>query len=214
MSITFGRKAALADGPAAGAGGPAASSVGGLAVGVQQQEEVPLREAIVRLPAAPEHREGYDRELFEHWIDGDGCDTRREVLVAEAVRPPQVGRRCRLTDGAWYGYYDNAEGTDTGRLDIDHMVSLVEAWDSGAYAWDDVRRRDYANDLDDPRALVTVTDRYNQQKADKAPVQWQPRTNPPGAAYGEWVAIKLRWRPSADAAEKNALTDCPNDPVP
>ncbi|WP_245974639.1 HNH endonuclease family protein [Thermomonospora umbrina] len=181
-------------------------------------EVVPLWEAVERLPVAAEDRTGYDRDAFEHWIDvdRDGCNTRREVLIDEAVQAPQVGRRCKLSGGLWYSYYDNVERTD--RLDIDHMVPLAEAWDSGARGWTFERRREYANDLGDHRALVAVTDTYNRQKADKDPAQWRPPYEPARCRYyGEWTAIKLRWRLSADPAEKAALTaytqNCPNDPI-
>ncbi|SDD54226.1 hypothetical protein [Glycomyces harbinensis] len=45
-----------------------------------------LTEALAALPVAAEHRDGYDRDLFHHWIDQDkdSCSTRQEVLIAEA----------------------------------------------------------------------------------------------------------------------------------
>ncbi|MFB7256125.1 hypothetical protein [Streptomyces nojiriensis] len=60
---------------------------------------LPLFEAIDRIPVADEHREGYKRDLYKHWNRRlnatDGCDTRKEVILSEAVEAPQVaaGRR-------------------------------------------------------------------------------------------------------------------------
>lgn len=95
---------------------------------------VPLREAIARLPVVTESREGYAREKVKHWVDADrdGCSTRAEVLLEEAVLAPTTGARCTLTGGSWYSAYDDVYVADASRLDIDHMVPLAEAWDSGA----------------------------------------------------------------------------------
>jgi hypothetical protein len=41
---------------------------------------------------------------------------------------------CNLTDGEWLSYYDEQEVSDPAKLDIDHMVPLAQAWDSGASA--------------------------------------------------------------------------------
>ncbi|WP_217370374.1 GmrSD restriction endonuclease domain-containing protein [Nonomuraea antri] len=60
------------------------------------------------------------------------------------------------------------------RLDVDHLVPLAEAWDSGASAWDAARRERYANHLQHPEHLVAVTARSNRQKADKDPASWLP----------------------------------------
>ncbi|MEE6262896.1 hypothetical protein [Plantactinospora sonchi] len=55
----------------------------------------PLRTMIANLPVATEIRTGYNRDLFPHWVDadGDGCNSRYEVLIAEAVTRPTVGSR-------------------------------------------------------------------------------------------------------------------------
>ncbi|MFI7430708.1 HNH endonuclease family protein [Micromonospora sp. NPDC049836] len=176
-----------------------------------------LRTAVANLPVATEVRTGYDRSLFPLWIDadGDGCNTRYEVLIAEATTKPTIGSGCSLSGGRWYSYYDNAYWTLTSDLDIDHMVPLAEAWDSGARNWTTSRRQSYANDLGDSRPLVAVTDNVNQAKGDQDPATWMPPYSSARCRYiNEWVATKIRWRLTVDTAEKNALTSwansCPN----
>lgn len=173
----------------------------------------PLRTAVSQLPVATEVRTGYKRDLFPHWIDadGDGCNTRYEVLIAEAVSAPSVGSGCKLTGGRWYSYYDNAYWTQPADVDIDHMVALAEAWDSGARNWTTTRRRAFANDLGDYRSLVAVTDNVNQSKGDRDPAEWMPPYASARCRYiQEWVAVKIRWRLTVNTAEKSALTNWAN----
>ena len=167
----------------------------------------PLRTLIANLPVATEIRTGYDRDLFPHWIDtdSDSCNTRYEVLIAEATTRPSVGSGCALSGGRWYSYYDAAYWTNPSDLDIDHMVALAEAWDSGARSWTTSRRQAYANDLGDARSLVAVTDNVNQSKGDQDPTTWVP-TQERCRYVGEWAAVKTRWRLTVDTAEKSALT--------
>ncbi|WP_443071877.1 hypothetical protein [Streptomyces sp. WMMC940] len=93
---------------------------------------------------------GYDRKLFKHWNGGvqadDGCDTREELMLAEAVKQPERGDGCKLSGGEWVSYYD-----------VDHMVPLEESWSSGAWQWTADQREAYANDLAAERSLVAVT---------------------------------------------------------
>jgi hypothetical protein len=166
----------------------------------------PFFTAIADLPVASEVRTGYDRSLFKHWVDadGDGCDTRREVLIAEADDPVTVGSGCSLSGGRWFSYYDRVSWTDPADVDIDHMVPLAEAWDSGARSWTSSRRELYANDLGDYRSLVGVTDNVNQAKGDQDPAEWMP-TYDRCRYLREFVAVKVRWRLSVDSAERSAL---------
>ncbi|MEV6524690.1 HNH endonuclease family protein [Longispora sp. NPDC051575] len=171
----------------------------------------PLRTAVAGLPVAAEVRTGYNRDLFPHWVDADsdGCNTRYEVLIAEATTTPSVGSGCALSGGRWYSYYDGASWTNPADLDIDHFVPLAEAWDSGARSWTTARRQLFANDLGDVRSLVAVTDNVNQAKGDQDPATWMPQLEK--CRYvGEWVAVKLRWRLTVDSAEKSALTTLAN----
>jgi len=182
--------------------------------------ELTLREAVASLPVAAERREGYSRDLFRHWIDADkdGCSTRNEVLIEEALEAPLIEGPCKLSEGRWLSYYDDVIVEGPSGLDIDHMVPLAEAWDSGAHSWTAERRRDYANDLDDPRSLVAVTARSNRSKGDQDPATWLPPAFSVRCQYiAEWTAVKLRWGLSADETEKTALTrlaeECPDVPL-
>ena len=171
----------------------------------------PLRTMIANLPVATEIRTGYNRDLFPHWIDADsdGCNSRYEVLIAEAVIRPTVGSGCTLSGGRWYSYYDGAYWTAPADVDIDHVVALAEAWDSGARTWTTSRRQSYANDLGDTRSLAAVTDNVNQSKGDQDPTTWMP-TLERCRYVAEWTAVKTRWRLTVDTAEKNALTSYAN----
>ena len=112
---------------------------------------------------ARDQESGYDRSLFKHWIDTDknGCDTRAEILISEAVVKPKVDKKCKITGGKWFSAYDGKSVTNASQLDVDHLVPLAEAWRSGAWAWTAKQRQDYANDLGDKRALIA--DRNNRR---------------------------------------------------
>ncbi|MBI2776725.1 MAG: HNH endonuclease [Chloroflexi bacterium] len=178
---------------------------------------VPIAALLADLRVAPERRDGYQRSLFEYWIDadGDGCNTRAEVLIAEAASAPTVGEGCAITGGAWVSAYDGLRISASGDLDIDHVVPLAEAWDSGAYAWTASRRRDFANDLGVPYALIAVSASSNRSKGDKDPADWLPPLASDDCPYiGAWIAVKVRWDLSVDERELNALgrlvSGCPS----
>ena len=148
---------------------------------------------------------GYVRSAFEHWrdIDGDGCDSRDQVLKRDSITLPQVDPiNCNVIAGDWISPYDGARWSDPSRIDIDHVVALKEAWDSGAWAWTANMRRAYANDTSDSRTLLAVTDRVNQSKSDKDPSNWLPPSRSYLCTYlGNWIAVKARWGLSMDQSE-------------
>lgn len=183
-------------------------SVGPTATSAHAAEtySAPLQTAISSLPVATENRTGHTRDQFKLWVDadGDGCDTRKEVLIAEADDPVTVGSSCSLSGGRWFSYYDRVSWTDPGRIDIDHVVPLAEAWDSGASSWTAAQRQSYANDLGDSRTLVGVTDTVNQSKGDQDPAEWMP-TYDKCRYLREWVAVKIRWRLKVNSGERTAF---------
>lgn len=156
------------------------------------------------LPSAPEHQGGYDRSLFADWQDrdGDGCDTRDEVLISEAVAGDVQG--CEVIGGQWVSLYDGTVVADPSALDIDHVVALSEAWDSGAWRWNAGRRARFANDLGYSWALVAVTAGSNRSKGDDDPAQWRPDEGRCRFAKA-WIGVKFRWRLAVDTRERAAL---------
>ncbi len=180
------------------AGSPTASAVA----------EATLAELVDGLVVTPEHLEGYERDLFPLWTDddGDGCNTRYEVLIAEAVVAPTVSGSCDLTGGTWLSPFDGVELHDATEIQIDHLVALAEAWYSGAFAWTTEQRERFANDLGVPWALNAVSPEANQAKGSDDPAEWLPPLPSAVCPYAEaWVGTKVRWGLAIDPAEKAAL---------
>jgi hypothetical protein len=170
-----------------------------------------VQKAIDSIKVADEVRTGYVRTKFKHWVTISragqlGCDSRKSVIIDEALVKPAIGKDCALAGGKWLSIYDNVEVTEAGKLDVDHMVPLAEAWDSGASAWTDLKRQQYANDMTDPRHLIAVTGSSNRSKSDQDPADWVPINKSYVCEYiANWVSIKVRWELSIDAKEKTAL---------
>ena len=152
-----------------------------------------------------EYQVGYDRALFDHWrdIDGDGCDSRDQVLKRDSISLPQVDPvNCNVIAGDWVSPYDGGRWSNPSDIDIDHVVALKEAWDSGAWAWSAAQRKAFANDTSDSRTLLAVTDSVNQSKSDKDPSNWLPPLQSYTCTYlGNWIAVKVRWSLSMDSSE-------------
>jgi len=154
-----------------------------------------------------DHPEGYDRALFKLWIDADknGCDTRAEVLIKEAIVKPKKGAKCKLTGGKWISSYDGVAYTDASKLDIDHLVPLAEAWRSGAWQWTNEQREEYANYLEDERALNAVTASVNRSKGDKDIASWLPKKNVCDYLAG-WVTVKAHFSLTVDSEEAKVIS--------
>lgn len=175
---------------------------------------------LAQLVIAPEGpRSGYTRDAFKHWVDadGDGCDTRKEVLIEESRIPASQEAGCFVSEGEWFSPYDATTFVAPGGLDIDHMVPLGEAWDSGAAGWDGLRRQEYANDLDRPETLIAVSASSNRSKSDRDPAEWKPGDVAYWCQYAfDWLRVKTVWGLAADDAEVQALQEmivtCEPDP--
>jgi uncharacterized protein DUF1524 len=118
---------------------------------------------------------GYDREqIFPGWadLDGDGCDTREEVLMRDATEYTRFGHggRCvgaiRLQDP-----YGHGRLGALGAIQIDHVVPLGVAWRSGGRDWTVTQWQTYANDQAN---LLAVDGGENMSKGDQTPDEWLP----------------------------------------
>ncbi len=167
-----------------------------------------LTELLALLRVAPERRDGYDRDLFPQWSDddGDGCNTRWEVLIAESLTPVSVAPGCRLGGGTWFSVYDGLTFVDPAQVSIDHVVALAEAWDSGAWTWSPQRREAFANDLGTGWELIVVSPDSNSRKSDMDPADWLPDRPEAICDYlGDWLAVKVRWDLTVDQPEHDAI---------
>jgi hypothetical protein len=124
---------------------------------------------------------GYDRARFgPAWLDADrnGCDTRNDILRANLVAVRLEGNGCVVAAGSYDDPYtgsriDYVVG-DGALIDIDHVVSLGNAWATGAFSWPIKKRAAFAND---PLNLLPTDAGANRQKGDGDAATWLP---PPG----------------------------------
>ena len=176
----------------------------------------------VWLTMAPESDGGltYGRWMYEQggWDDrdGDGCDTRQEVLADEARTLADEDDSC-VPGGTWWSWYDERTITQLGGVDVDHVVPLAEAHESGGWRWPFARRYAYANDLILPQTLTAVSSASNRAKGARDPAEWQPPAQAAWCQYAQdWIAVKVWWGLSADAAEvkalRNMLAECDERP--
>ena len=188
-----------------GIGGPAYAAPPGIPTASTAKSELATLTV-----AAWTHTTTYDRDLFPTWDTISGtCNTRETVLKRDGTSVV-VNSACTATSGSWYSPYDGATWTAASDLDIDHVVPLKNAWESGAWAWTTAKRESYANDLTDPQ-LIAVTDNVNQAKGDKSPDQWLPPRTSYRCTYARmWVAVKYTWVLTVTSAEKSTLTSILN----
>ena len=143
----------------------------------------------------------YDRSEFPHWDDedGDGMNTRLEILSLEKVG--NVGWYSRW-DGEWYA---GEGGLSAPRFDIDHIVSLKEAWQSGADEWSASDKDTFADDM---LNLTAVTASSNRSKGAKDASEWLP-SEASGKCYLliRVIQVKAKWSLSIDQDEYTALKE-------
>ena len=119
-----------------------------------------------------------------------------------------------MLSGSWNDPYSGKTIIDATKLDIDHMVPLKGAHESGAANWSRERKRAYANDLDEPDTLIAVDRPLNLQKGAKDPAEWLPQNELYQVDYVRaWVAVKLKWGLMASLRELIALQELLGDQV-
>ncbi len=162
---------------------------------------------------------GYSRERFgETWIDidGDGCDTRQAILRRD-LRGERRLAGCEIVGGILVDPYTGRRlrFASTG-LDIDHVVALVDAWQSGAARFRPGKRLAFAND---PLNLVAVSIEANRTKGGGNAASWLPPRKSFRCRYAALqVAVKARYGLSVTPPEREALerilSGCPRLKTP
>ena len=181
-----------------------------------------LREVAVR-GRAP--KTGYSRAQFgPAWADVDhnGCDTRDDVLRRDLtdIRVRAATRGCVVVAGNLADPYTGKpiafSKSAAAKVQIDHVVALSDAWQTGAQGWSDATRLAFAND---PLELLAVDGTANQDKGDSDAASWLPPQKSFRCAYvSRQVAVKLRYHLWVTGAERDAiarvLQKCPAEQLP
>ncbi len=154
----------------------------------------------------------YDRDDWhKRWLDEDrDCQSARtEVLIEESLENPALSADgCKVLSGLWHDPYTGKTFTDPRNLDIDHVVPLKEAHESGGALWTDERRRAYANHLGNPNHLIAVSAGANRSKGAKDPAEWLPTDEQFHCDYVLiWTEIKEAWELTVDPAEAAAVRE-------
>ena len=169
-------------------------------------------------------RTGYDREgqFGSAWldVDGNGCDTRNDILLRD-LDDAVVDSRCRVLSGTLDDPFSGEQlGFERGEttsvlVQIDHVVPLSNAWQTGAQQLDQTTRVLLAND---PLNLIAVQGRLNAQKGDGDAATWLPPNRDYWCEYvARQIGVKIHYglwvtQPEFDRIS-DILDDCPNYPA-
>ena len=170
---------------------------------------------------------GYDRDQFgQRWADvnRNGCDTRNDILqrdLKNVLFKPGT-RNCVVVSGDLMDPYSGTTinfvrgNVSSMEVQIDHVVALSNAWQTGAFKLTISTRTQLAND---PLNLLAVQGRLNSQKGDGDAATWLPPQKSFRCAYvARQIAVKAKYGLWVTAPEKKAmqsiLAKCPNEPLP
>jgi len=136
-------------------------------------------------------------------LDHDCQDTRAEVLTERSLIPVVMSKnRCAVRLGLWHDPYTDSLFEDASDLDIDHIIPLKEAYESGAIKWDDKQRGLFANDYQISKNLIPVWNSSNRSKGAKDLAEWLPSDENYHCEYVlRWIGIKSHWKLSVDEKE-------------
>ncbi|WP_431034338.1 HNH endonuclease family protein [Streptomyces sp. P6-2-1] len=166
---------------------------------------------------------GYERSKFgSAWADVDSnhCDTRNDILKRDLKDVKFKTGDCVIASGVLnddpYSGEDVTFTRGASKIDIDHLVSLSDAWQKGAAKWGPSKRIALAND---PLNLLAVSAGPNRSKGDGDTATWLPENKSYRCTYvAGQVAVKVKYGLWVTAAEKAAmrkvLTTCPDQKLP
>ena len=166
---------------------------------------------------------GYSRAQFPHWSDPDrnGCDTRNDTLKRDLTNITyKVGTRdCKVVGGQLLDPFSGKSITFSStksNIDIDHLVALSNAWQTGAAYFDKAKRTQIAND---PLNLLAVDAKLNRQKGDSDAATWLPPAKSFRCEYvAAQIAVKVKYSLWLTAPEKSAMSkvleSCPEQLLP
>ena len=170
---------------------------------------------------------GYTRAQFgPAWADVDrnGCDTRNDILKRDltSITYRAKTRNCVVETGTLVDRYSGETinfvkgNISSMEVQIDHVVALSNAWQTGAFKLSADQRKALSND---PLNLFAVKGRLNSQKGDGDAATWLPPLKSFRCSYvAQQIAVKAKYSLWVTAPEKAAmvsiLAKCPTQKVP
>ncbi|MBF8252820.1 MAG: Deoxyribonuclease [Actinobacteria bacterium] len=170
---------------------------------------------------------GYAREQFgTAWkdVDRNGCDTRNDILNRDltSIIYKVSSQDCVVMSGVLVDPYSGETisflrgVTTSSDVQIDHVVALSNAWQTGAFKLTIEKRTAFAND---PLNLLAAKGRLNSQKGDGDAATWLPPKKSYRCSYvARQVAVKFKYGLWLTAPEKAAilklLQPCPGQLIP
>lgn len=120
----------------------------------------------------------YDRSEFgSPWsvITERGCDVRITIMIRD-LEDLEMEGNCTISSGVLQDRYSGTAVRYTGgsggdQVQVDHIVSLSDAWKSGAWKWSAADRESFANHSVN---LLTVSAQQNQEKSGHTAAHWLP----------------------------------------
>ena len=178
-------------------------------------------EALNKLPVkgrAP--KTGYTREQFGNgWATVKGCNT-REIIMYRDLTNVSLSNECTVDSGTLNDPYTGQVIAYTkakaSEIQIDHVVALSDAWQTGAQQLTAQMRQQLAND---PLELLAVSGQQNQIKSDADAASWLPPNKSFRCQYvARQVAVKQKYSLWVTQAEQQAiqgiLQTCPTEGIP
>ena len=153
---------------------------------------------------------GYARSQFPHWSDPDrnGCDARNDTLKRDLTNVTYKAGTgdCKVIAGQLLDPFSGKVITFSATkvvIDIDHVVALSNAWQTGAAYFDKNKRSQIAND---PLNLLAVDSKLNRQKGDGDAATWLPPSKAFRCEYvARQVAVKAKYGLWVTQPEKVAI---------
>jgi hypothetical protein len=156
---------------------------------------------------------GYSRGQFgPAWsdVDHNGCDTRNDILrrdLTEVTTKPGT-KDCVIASGKLADKYTGkpinfTRGQNSAAVQIDHIIPLSLAWQTGAQQISAEQRLQLAND---PLNLMSADGPANQQKSDSSADAWLPANKGFRCEYvARQTAVKAKYKLWVTRPEHDAI---------
>ena len=177
-----------------------------------------------RAPKTGYTRAQFGPDLTKSDFDRNRCDTRNDILKRDLTKivVKEKTKSCVVMSGVLVDPFSGetlnfVQGVKTSSdIQIDHIVALSNAWQTGAFMLTADQRKAFAND---PLNLLAVKGKLNSQNGESDAATWLPPLKSYRCDYvSRQIAVKMKYKLWFTAPEKEAmiriLKTCPEKALP